>query len=112
MPLLKITTNNKIDNTENFALLASKTTAEILGKPESYVMVIVNDQQTLIFAGNDKPAAFIELKSLGLPETDTAKLSSALCSLISEQAAIDANRIYIEFCNAERHMWGWDGATF
>jgi len=65
MPLLNITTNIKIDNAKNFALLSSKTTADILGKPESYVMVIVKDEQTLTFAGNDEAAAFVELKSLG-----------------------------------------------
>jgi len=112
MPYLSITTNNYIDNTQTFALLASKITAEILGKPESYVMVLVKDEQTLTFAGNDKPAAFVELKSLGLPESDTAKFSSSLCDLINEQLGIDQDRIYIEFSNAERHMWGWNGATF
>ncbi len=112
MPLLSINTNNKIDNTESFALLASKITAEILSKPESYVMVIIRDEQTLTFAGNDDPAAFVEFKSLGLPESDTAKFSSSLCDLINEQLGIDQNRIYIEFSNAERHMWGWNGATF
>ena len=112
MPLLNITTNNKINDDKLFALLASKTTAKFLGKPESYVMVIVKDKQTLTFAGNDNPAAFVELKSLGLPESDTAKFSSSLGSLINEQLGIEQDRIYIEFSNAERHMWGWNGATF
>lgn len=112
MPLLSLKTNIAIDDKPAFARQASATTARAVGKPESYVMVLVEDLQTLLFAGNDEPAAYIELKSIGLPESETAHLSSALCQLVSEKLNIDSNRIYIEFSNAERHMWGWKGATF
>ena len=68
--------------------------------------------QALVFAGDNNPAAYLELKSINLPESETAQISSALCELVSDQLGIDKNRIYIEFSNAERHMWGWNGATF
>lgn len=112
MPLLNIKTNARIDDKSAFALAASEQTADVLGKPESYVMVNVEDQQTLTFAGNDQPAAYLELKSLGLPESETASISSSLCDFINNKLGIDSGRIYIEFSNAERHMWGWKGATF
>jgi len=32
--------------------------------------------------------------------------------LIKQQLGIDESRVYIEFSNPERHMWGWNGATF
>ena len=25
---------------------------------------------------------------------------------------VPADRVYIEFADAKRHMWGWDGGTF
>ena len=112
MPLLSITSNCTIDDKTGVALDASKQVAEILGKPESYVMVIIKDNQSLLFAGNDQPAAYVELKSLGLPEAQTTDLSSSLCAFINEKLGIDVGRIYIEFSNAERHMWGWKGGTF
>lgn len=112
MPLLEITTNTTIDNIEEVATQASKLTAEILGKPESYVMVKLKPAQTLLFAGSSEPAAHLKLKSLGLPENHTAEYSSKLCSFISSALSIDSSRIYIEFSNPERHMWGWDGRTF
>ena len=31
---------------------------------------------------------------------------------LSIQTNIDADRIYIEFADAERPMWGWNGGTF
>ena len=112
MPLLEISTNTQIDSPQNIAELASKLTAEMLGKPESYVMVRIHPEQTLIFAGNNEPAAHVKLKSLGLPENHTAEFSDNICSFISSTLGIDSARIYIEFANPERHMWGWDGRTF
>lgn len=112
MPLLEITTNTKIEDSQTFAQLASKLTANILGKPESYVMVKIHPEQTLIFAGTNEPCAHIKLKSLGLPEDNTAGFSAKLCAFINSELNISSGRIYIEFSNPERHMWGWDGKTF
>ncbi|MDH5472742.1 MAG: phenylpyruvate tautomerase MIF-related protein [Gammaproteobacteria bacterium] len=112
MPLLNIKTNCPVNDKNNLALAASKLTAEVLGKPESYVMVNIDDNQALVFAGNDQPAAYLELKSLGLPESKTATISARLCAFMNEKLDIDSGRVYIEFSNAERHMWGWKGGTF
>ncbi len=112
MPLLELTTNTNIDNVASLAKQASKLTAEILGKPESYVMVKIMPEQNLIFAGSDEPAAHVKLKSLGLPESETAKLSAKICDFINNELGINSARTYIEFSNPERHMWGWDGRTF
>ena len=114
MPLLKIQTNIEIKEPDKKTLLAkaSQLTAEQLGKPESYVMVIIESQQPMLFAGNDAPLAYLELKSIGLPENKTKDLSQALCNLVNTEITIPQDRIYIEFANAERGMWGWNGATF
>ena len=112
MPLLSIKTNCPVDDKTNLALAASKQTAAALSKPESYVMVNVEDRQALVFAGSEQPAAYLELKSLGLPEAKTAEISASLCTFIHQQLGIEPARIYIEFSNAERHMWGWKGGTF
>ena len=112
MPLLKIKTNIKINNKTAFAEAASKTTSELLGKPESYVMINIEDDQCLMFAGNHNPCALLSLKSLGLPEDSTPAFSKALCAFIKTHTAIDESRIYIEFNNPDRHMWGWDSRTF
>ncbi|MDH5190471.1 MAG: phenylpyruvate tautomerase MIF-related protein [Gammaproteobacteria bacterium] len=114
MPLLKIKTNIEISEKNETTLLskASQLTAEQLGKPESYVMVVIETRQSMLFAGSDKPLAYLELKSIGLPENKTGDLSQALCTLINNETGITQDRIYIEFANAERSMWGWNGATF
>jgi len=112
MPLLTIKTNIKLHNKIDIAEKASLTIANILSKPESYVMVQVEDEHCLIFAGEHEPCALLELKSLGLAEDSTADFSARLCEFMKIEAQIDASRIYIEFSSPERHMWGWDQRTF
>ena len=112
MPFLEITTNTAINDEQDIAIKASKLTADILGKPEGYVMVKLHSDQTLIFAGNNKPAAYVQLKSLNLPEEETSEYSSTLCSFIENELNINSDRIYIEFINPKRHLWGWDKKTF
>ena len=114
MPLLKIHTNQTIDETLRAALLkkASQTVAEQLGKPERYVMVALEADRPMLFAGSDAPLAYLELKSIGLPIQATPKLSQALCALMAEQLNLSQDRVYIEFADAVPQMWGWNGATF
>lgn len=114
MPYLKIQSNQDIDDAAGKTLLtsASKLVAESLGKPENYVMVALEPPIPMLFAGNDAPAAYLELKSIGLPESKTQQLSQALCGLVEDTLSISQDRIYIEFADASRSMWGWNGGTF
>ena len=114
MPLLTITTNISLDGQASQALCskASSHVADLLGKPESYVMVKLQAGATMSFAGDPSPCAMLELKSLGLPEQQTVEFSESLCDFINQQAGILTERIYIEFSGPERHMWGWDKRTF
>lgn len=114
MPYLKIQTNQTVDEDAQQALMkkASALVAGQLGKPENYVMVTIQPAQAMLFAGTDGPLAYLELKSIGLPESETKSLSESLCTLMAQELDIEKNRTYIEFANAPRHMWGWDGDTF
>jgi len=112
MPVLQITTNVTIGDADTLAKQASSLVAEILGKPESYVMVNINDNADLIFAGTNEPCAHLMLKSLGLPESETKAYSEKLCSFVEQQLGVSPSRTYIEFFNPERHMFGWNNSTF
>jgi phenylpyruvate tautomerase len=114
VPLLAITTNRELDAGQSKALLkqASETVAAMLGKPERYVMVTLNHNPRMLFAGEDGALAYLELKSIGLPQNRTAEFSQTLSELISRQLTIPCDRVYIEFSDAERHLWGWSGRTF
>lgn len=114
MPTLHILTNAHVPPEVRAGMLArtSRAVADLLGKPESYVMVILEDGRDLLFAGTADPAAYLELKSLGLPELKTSHYSRVLCDLLAEELSIPSARIYIEFAAPPRHMFGWDGGTF
>jgi phenylpyruvate tautomerase len=114
MPFLKIRTNQRLAESakKSLASRASARVAELLGKPEAYVMVSVETDANMLFAGTDEPLAYLELKSIGLPQSITASASRALCELVAEATGVATNRIYIEFTDAPRHMWGWNGDTF
>lgn len=114
MPYLKIQTNKPIDTEATHALLskASQIIAKQLGKPESYVMVAIEPSMPMLFAGSNAPLGYLELKSIGLPQAKTVALSEALCNLMQEELGIAYERVYIEFADIERVMWGWKGGPF
>lgn len=114
MPLLRIVTNREIPAGRRDPLLrtASAKVAHLLAKPEHYVMVIAEQNPAMLFAGSAEPLAYLELKSIGLPAARTTELSAGLCDLIHTELGIPTERIYIEFADAERTLWGWDRGTF
>ncbi len=114
MPLLTLRTNQPLDAAATDRLMRdlSRAAAESLGKPESYVMVRLDAGQPLLFGGSDAPAAFLQLKSLGLTEDRTKDLSRLLCDLVGDHVGVPAARTYIEFASPARAFWGWNGGTF
>ncbi|MFP4364889.1 MAG: phenylpyruvate tautomerase MIF-related protein [Spirochaetia bacterium] len=112
MPYITIQTTVKADSPAEFCKKVSALTAKLLGKPESYVQVAISKPEAMTFGGTTDPAAFLEVKSIGLPEGSTRVISEKLCALVEDELGIPQNRIYIEFANAQGHMWGWDGKTF
>ncbi len=114
MPLLKLKTNVPVPPAAREGLLsaASRAVAGMLGKPERYVLVTLEAEAPMIFAGSHAPCAYLELKSIGLPDDRTADLSRALCDNLGPALKVAPERIYIEFSNAEPHLWGWNGETF
>ncbi|MDA1107927.1 MAG: phenylpyruvate tautomerase MIF-related protein [Proteobacteria bacterium] len=114
MPYLKIQTNTPLtaEATKTLLAKASRAVASLLGKPEDYVMVALEPPMPMLFAGSDAPLAYLELKSIGLPEAKTAALSKALCELMEQETGVKKERVYIEFANAKGSLWGWNGGTF
>ncbi len=114
MPYLKIQTNLLLSKKAERNILkdASTVVAQELGKPEEFVMIAVQPDTPMLFAGTDDPVAFLELKSIGLPAKKTKQLSQALCTLINRHLGIRPERVYVKFIDVRRGMWGWKGDTF
>ncbi|MDA8231672.1 MAG: phenylpyruvate tautomerase MIF-related protein [Magnetospirillum sp.] len=114
MPMIRVETNQPVADGSVAAFLAdlSRLAASALGKPEAYVMVSLDAGRAMLFAGTDAPAAYVEVKSIGLQRAQTAPLSQALSGFLRERLGVDPSRVYIEFAAAEGAMWGWNGGTF
>jgi phenylpyruvate tautomerase PptA (4-oxalocrotonate tautomerase family) len=113
MPYLKIQTNLPLSKKAERAVLktASSLVASELDKPESFVMVAIQADTPMLFAGSDEPVAFLELKAVGLPVKKTRAFSQSLCALIEDHLGIAKDRVYVKFINVKQGMWGWKGDT-
>ena len=114
MPLLKLETTVALTEDKRQALLASlsKTVAEIIGKPQQYVMVAAS-QAAMQMSGNPDDAAFVDVRSIGgLTGEVNRKLSKKVCELLHESLGIPPNRIYLNFTDVQASHWGWNGNTF
>ena len=86
--------------------------ASQLSKPENYVMVSIAQGQRLAFAGSEEPAAFLELRSIGLPDAKRGSLCTELTDLIAEFCGIARDRIFLVMVDVNAKLWGHDGKTF
>src|SRR5579864_1223263 len=114
MPLLKIQTNTKlpVDKRDELLRKASRAVAQQLGKPEAYMMVSLETEHSIMFAGTSEPAALMDLKAIGLPAGKTAQLSALLCELAKSDLDVAGERVYINFADVPPNLWGWNGETF
>jgi len=114
MPYLSIETNATIDETSAHDLSRkfSVFISELLGKPEQFVMVSLKPGASLIFGGNDNSAAFVQLKSIGLPKVRCTEISEKICNMLDREIGIKKDRVFIDFQDLERAMFGWNGKTF
>jgi phenylpyruvate tautomerase len=114
MPYLRIQTNEVVDEPASQGLLrkASQLVARELQKPEKYMMVRLEPELPMMFAGSTGPTAYLELKSIGLPEAKTGELARLLCALMQAELGISPDRVYINFADVAPNLWGWNGETF
>lgn len=114
MPFLKVQTNANIEGPAEKALVEEATAvlSKLLGKPEEYIMILIEPDLKLSFGGSDANCAFVELRSLGLQESDGARLSEAICKLMKDHLYLPGDRVYVMMADHPRSLWGYDGRTF
>ena len=116
MPLIKVQTNvANITEAKSQALLGSLSSllAEVLGKSEDYVMTVLEPSAAMTFGGSPEPASYMEIKNIGtMTSEQTQKISEAACVLAQEHLGVSPERTYLEFNDAQRHLWGWNSKNF
>ena len=114
MPLMKIHLSVAVPADKKKALLSecSRILAEVTGKPERYVMVVI-EAGDFLMAGAPGPAAFVDIRGIGgLTKSVNGKLSQAVSDLLKKDLNIDPARVYLNFFDIAAQNWGCNGATF
>ena len=66
MPLIHVKlSSSSIENPNGLLKDLSKELSTLTGKPEQYVMCLLETNVPMIFSGNDDPCCYIEIKSIG-----------------------------------------------
>jgi len=112
MPFIEVNTSSKsiVENDHLLQKDISKMIADLTGKPENYVMTLIQRDAKMTFAGSDEPCCFIKVKSIG--SLSPSSMSKSLCELIASKTNINKNRIYIEFIDVKASNWGFNSSTF
>ena len=110
MPLISVKTSAASSNGAALLTDLSSTLASLLGKPERYVMTLLEVGVPMTFAGSSEPCAYVEIKSIGALRPPA--MTAAFCDLIEARTGIPAQRVYVAFEDVKASNWGWNGSTF
>ncbi len=111
MPLINVRTSvSSIENSELLLQELSRELAVMTGKPEKYVMALLETDVPMLFSGSKDPSCYIEIKSIGAIKP--SDMSEVFCRMVSSKTGIPSSRIYIRFEDIPAKDWGWDGRTF
>lgn len=84
----------------------------ILNKPESFLMVGIEDNYTLYMGGNrlDK-GAYVSVSLFGNASSAAyEKMTAEICRLYEEELGIPASQVYVTYHGV--NDWGWNGRNF
>ena len=110
MPLISVKTSAASSNGAALLTDLSSTLASLLGKPEGYVITLLEVGVPMTFAGSSEPCAYVEIKSIGALRPPA--MTAAFCDLIEARTGIPAQRVYVAFEDVKASNWGWNGSTF
>ena len=113
MPMIKVGTTVSLTTEKRDVLKAELGKAiSIMGKPESYLMINLVDNQYLYFGGNklDK-GAYVEVKALGnIDAGQSDKMTAKVCEILNAQLGIPGDAVYVAYFGTSN--WGWNGSNF
>ena len=111
MPLINVRlSSSQVANAEELLKELSSALANLTGKPESYVMSLLQPGIPMIFGSSKDPCCYVEVKSIG--GLHPHKMTESFCNIINIRTGIPTNRIYIGFEDIPPSLWGFDKKTF
>ncbi len=113
MPFIDSKISVKVSEDQKEALKAAYGKAvATLGKPESFLMVGIQDDYDLYFAGEKvEKGAYVEVSLFGDADASAYdQMTGQICDILHTQLEIPADRIYVTYHGV--HDWGWNGRNF
>ena len=113
MPMIEVKTTVPLPQEKRDVLKTELGKAiSIMGKPESYLMIGLEDSKDLYFGGKKlEKGAFISVEVLGeVNAAASAKMSGRLCEIFEKELGIPGDKIYITYSGYKN--WGWNGGNF
>ncbi|MCD8200876.1 MAG: hypothetical protein LUD47_02255, partial [Clostridia bacterium] len=109
MPYIDCKVSKKLDGAQMDEIKSKLGKAVgIIGKPEFYLMVGIEDGYTLYMGGN-KPdaAAFVSVSLFGKSSSSNyEKMTAEICNIFKAYG-IDGKNVYVTY--SEVPNWGWNG---
>ncbi|MBQ2080916.1 MAG: hypothetical protein II461_04055 [Treponema sp.] len=113
MPFINSKLTVKVDDAKRNSLKSEFGKAiSNLGKPESYLMINIEDGCDLYLGGKklDK-GAYVSVQVFGrLAAPQTEKMTGAICDILKNELDIPGDAVYVTYQGIEN--WGWNGGNF
>jgi phenylpyruvate tautomerase PptA (4-oxalocrotonate tautomerase family) len=114
MPVLTIRSNAAIDDDAMTSLLnaGSASLAATMGQPEAYVMTLFERADAMTMAATSEPCCLVDVRSVvELTADQTKAITAEVCSLLSAHLDVRPERVFVNFTDFRRAMWGFNGST-
>ncbi len=112
MPLVKLTVPDVSKNAGAVLAGVSKIVAAATGKPETYVMAVL-EQGTFLMRGAPCVGAFADVRGIGkIEQKVNDRISREICALLERELTIPAANIYLNFTDVPGQNWGTSSGTF
>ncbi len=113
MPMIQSKICGNVDSKKRDALKSELGKAiSILGKPESYLMLSIEDNQDLYFGGRRlEKGAYVEVKLLGTVNAESSdRMTEKICGIFKSVLDIPGDSIYVSYWGTPN--WGYNGGNF
>ena len=114
MPFFSLTTSQSLspETEDDIISEACDAVKDVLGKPEEFLISLVNANRSVRFGRGAEPAAWIEFKALGLPVDAIPKLAERFAGSVSRLTGVPEDRIYTVCEDVPRTHWAKGPNTF
>ena len=114
MPYISLKTTKKVSDEKCVAIKSAfgKAIECFPGKNEAYLMVCIEDDKKLWFAGDDsKNSAVVDVQLLGAVNPSASNdMTAEICNILENELGISPARIYVKYEGYDD--WGWNGRNF